>query len=117
MAFQPSKSFMMDYFFGGFIGLKPVDWLRIGVGAGPLLIWGTRQIESEDPVAGETTSDSVVEFSGGLYVCAFIDIYVSKIFGVYAGVRRAETTLSFEDATGSLDIDGWQYYAGLSFRL
>ena len=110
-------SFMMDYFLGGFVGLKPFEWLRFGVGAGPLLIWGTREIEPEDPAAGETTADSVAEFGGGLYARAFIDIYISRIFGVYAGARRAETTLSFEDATGTLDIDGWQYYVGLSFRL
>jgi len=27
-------SFMMDYFFGGFVGLQPFEWLRFGVGAG-----------------------------------------------------------------------------------
>lgn len=111
------ESFMMDYFFGGFVGLQPFDWLRFGVGAGPLLIWGTREIEPEDPQADETAADSAVEFGGGLYARAYIDIFISKVFGVYAGVRRTETTLSFEDATGTLDIDGWQYYAGLSFRL
>lgn len=111
------ESFMMDYFFGGFVGLRPFDWLRFGVGAGPLLIWGTREIEPEDPQADETTADSVVEFGGGLYARAYLDIFISKVFGVSAGVRRTETTLSFEDATGTLDIDGWQYYVGLSFRL
>jgi len=111
------ESFMMDYFFGGFVGLQPFDWLRFGVGGGPLLIWGTREIEPEDSQATETTADSVVEFGGGLYARAYIDIFISKVFGVYAGVRRTETTLSFEDATGTLDIDGWQYYIGLSFRL
>ena len=110
-------SFMMDYFLGGFVGLKPFEWLRLGVGAGPLLIWGTREIEPEDPAADETTADSVAEFGGGLYARAFIDIYISRIFGVYAGARRVETSLSFEDAIGTLDIDGWQYYVGLSFRL
>ena len=59
----------------------------------------------------------MVEFGGGLYARAYIDIYISKIFGVYAGARRVETTLSFEDATGSIDIDGWQYYVGLSLRI
>lgn len=111
------ESFMMDYFFGGFVGMRPFDWLRFGVGVGPLLIWGTREVEPENPSDEETTADSVAEFGAGLYARAYIDIYISKVFGVYAGVRRAETTLSFEDATGSLDIDGWQYYVGLSFRL
>jgi hypothetical protein len=111
------ESFMIDYFFGGFVGMQPFEWLRFGVGAGPLVIWGTREVEPEDPPDEETTADSVAEFGAGLYARAYIDIYISKVFGVYAGVRRAETTLSFEDATGSLDIDGWQYYVGLSFRL
>ena len=111
------ESFMMDYFFGGFVGLHPFEWLRFGVGAGPLLIWGIREIEPQDPAADETEADSVAEFGAGLYARAYIDIYLSKIFGVYAGARRVETSLSFEDATGSLDIDGWQYYVGLSFRL
>jgi hypothetical protein len=110
-------SFMIDYFFGGFVGLKPFEWLRCGVGAGPLLIWGFREIEPEDPAADEAAANSVVEFGGGLYVRAFIDIYLSKIFGVYAGARGVETTLSFEDASGTLDIDGWQFYVGLSLRL
>jgi len=110
-------SFMMDYFLGGFAGLQPFEWLRFGVGAGPLIIWGMRTIEPEVTAAEDTTAESVVEFGGGLYARAFIDIYISKIFGVYAGARRAETTLSFEDATGTLDIEGWQYYVGLSFRL
>jgi len=110
-------SFMMDYFLGGFADLQPFEWLRFGVGAGPLIIWGMRTIEPEVTAAEDTTAESVVEFGGGLYARAFIDIYISKIFGLYAGARRAETTLSFEDATGTLDIEGWQYYVGLSFRL
>lgn len=111
------ESFMMDYFLGGFVGLRPFEWLRFGVGAGPLLIWGTREVEPQEPADEEATTDSVVEFGAGLYARAYVDIFISKVFGVYAGVRRAETTLSFEDTTGSLDIDGWQYYVGLSFRL
>ena len=59
----------------------------------------------------------MAEFGAGVYARAYIDIYIFKIFGVYAGARRTETTLQFEDATGTLNIDGWQYYAGLSFRL
>ena len=108
---------MMDYFFGGFVGVKPIEWLRLGVGAGPLLIWGMRTIAPEDPSDEETTANSAVAFGAGLYARAFIDIYISKVFGLYAGARRTEPTLSFEVATGTLDIDGWQYYLGLSFRL
>lgn len=110
-------SFMMDYYFGGFVGLQPFEWLRFGVGAGPLLMWGMRTVEPEEPPDEENTAESIAEFGAGLYARAYIDIFISKVFGVYAGVRRVETTLSFEDATGTLDIDGWQYSVGLSVRL
>ena len=111
------ESFMVDYFLGGFVGLQPLEWLRCGVGAGPLLIWGMRTVEPEDPPDDESKAGSVAEFGVGLYARAYVDIFVSEVFGVHAGVRRAETTLSFEDTTGKLDIDGWLYYVGLSFRL
>ena len=110
------NSFIMDYFFGGYIGFEPVNWLHLSVGAGPLLIWGMRQSEPEESTADEITAESVVEFGAGIYARAGVDIFLSKTFGINAGVRKTETTLSFKDTAGETNIEGWQYYVGLAFR-
>jgi len=58
----------------------------------------------------------VIEFGAGIYARVYIELFISEVFGLHAGARWAETTLNFEDATGNIDIDGWQYYIGLAFR-
>ena len=109
-------SFVMDYFFGGYIGFEPIKWLRLSAGAGPLLTWGMRQSEPEESSSDEITANSVVEFGAGVYARAGVDIFFSETFGIIAGARRTQTTLSFEDTAGQTDIEGWQYYVGLAFR-
>ena len=42
--------------------------------------------------------------------------HITEQFGIFAGARINETTLSFEDSTDKLDIEGYQYYGGISFR-
>jgi len=108
--------FIIDYFFGGYIGFEPAHWFRLSVGAGPLLIWGMRESEPEESTSDEFTAESDVKFGAGLYARASVDIFLSKTFGINAGVRRTQTTLSFKDAAGETDIEGWQYYLGLAFR-
>jgi hypothetical protein len=109
-------SFVMDYFFGGYIGFEPVNWFRLSVGAGPLLTWGMRQSEPEESTSDEYTAESVAEFGAGIYARACVDIFLSEAFGINAGVRKTETTLSFKDTVGETSIEGWQYYLGLAFR-
>ena len=110
------NSFLIDLFFGGYVGYRPVKWLQLNVGAGPLVIWGKR---NSDPVAtpyDETTSGSESEFGAGLYARAGIDIFFTENFGVNFGARITETTLSFENLVGKVDVEGYQYYLGLAYR-
>jgi len=109
-------AFMMDYFFGGYIGLELSKWLRLYVGSGPLLIWGIWETEPKDSDSQELSSDSEIEFGVGLYARAGIDIFLSEQFGLNMGVRINKTTMRFEDEGGDVDIEGLQYYFGLAFR-
>lgn len=109
-------SFMMDYFFGGYLGLEPSRWLRLYVGAGPLLIWGIWETEPKEPDSEEFSSDSKIEFGAGLYARAGIDIFLSEQFGLNSGVRINKTTLNYEDKAGKVGIEGLQYYFGIAFR-
>jgi opacity protein-like surface antigen len=110
------NSILVDYFFGGFIGFEPADWLRLYAGAGPLITWGSRETETEatdtEPARRETESG----WGAGLYLRAGVDILFSDSFGIQAGTRVTETTLRLKDTSGEVDLEGWQYYLGLVFR-
>jgi hypothetical protein len=41
---------------------------------------------------------------------------LSEQFGLNIGARINETTLTFEDTAGNVDIEGLQYYFGIAFR-
>lgn len=110
------NSFLIDVFFGGYLGYRPVKWLQLNVGAGPLVIWGKRE---SDPVAtpyDEATSGSESDLGAGLYARVGIDIFFTENFGLNVGARITETTLSFENMVGKIDVEGYQYYLGLAFR-
>jgi hypothetical protein len=36
--------------------------------------------------------------------------------GLTIGARFTQTTLSFEDPAGEIDVEGWEYFAGFVFR-
>lgn len=110
------NSLMLDYFFGGYIGFEPAKWLRLNVGAGPLIIWGRRETEPEASAPEEYTSESNSGLGAGLYARAGVDIFIMEKFGLNLGARINETTLSLEDTTGQVDIEGWQYYFGVAFH-
>lgn len=110
------NSFMFDYFFGGYLGFEPAKWLRLNVGAGPLLIWASREIKPEASIPEEISANYESGFGAGLYARAGIDIFFTEQFGINAGARINETTLSFKDTAGKVDIEGLQYYFGLAFR-
>jgi len=110
------NSLMFDYFFGGYLGFEPTKWFRLNVGAGPLIIWGSRETESEESTPEEFTSESESGFGAGLYARVGIDIFFTDNFGFNVGARINETTLSFEDPAGKVDVEGWQYYFGVAFR-
>jgi len=110
------NSFMLDYFFGGYLGFEPVKWLRLNAGAGPLIIWGSRETEPEASIPEEISANYESGFGVGLYARAGIDIFFTEKFGINAGARINETTLSFEDTAGKVDIEGLQYYFGIAFH-
>jgi hypothetical protein len=110
------NSIMIDYFLGGYLGFEPNEHFRLYVGAGPLLIWARRETEPEETAEEYITSVTESDIGAGLYARTGVDIFITEQFGFFAGARITETTLSFEDPTGNVDIEGYQYYGGIAFR-
>ncbi len=110
------NSILFDYFFGGYLSFEPTKWLRLNLGAGPLLIYGMRETEPEASAPEDITSESESGFGAGLYARAGIDIFLTEKFGLNVGARISESTLSFEDTAGKVDVEGWQYYFGIAFH-
>ncbi len=110
------SSFLMDYFFGGYVSIEPVRWLRLYAGAGPLLIWGIRDAEPAEPLPEPYAEESESGLGVGGYGRVGVDILFTDWFGLGAGARVTKTTLSFDETVGDIDIEGVQYYGGLSFH-
>ncbi len=110
------NQFIFDYFFGGYASLQPIKWFRLYAGAGPLLIYGSRETEETDPATSQVETKSDSGFSAGVYGRAGIDIIITENFIIGASVRGIQTGLSFEDTVGDLDVEGWQYFGVISFR-
>ena len=110
------NSIMIDYFLGGYLSIEPNEHFRLYAGAGPLIIWAQRETESEASIPEYTVSGTESDIGAGLYARAGLDIFFNDQFGVFAGARINETTLSFEDETGKVEIEGYQYYGGIAFR-
>lgn len=110
------NSVMIDYFLGGYISIEPNKHFRLYAGAGPLGIWARRETEPEESAPDYITSSSESEFGAGLYARAGLDIFFNDQFGIFAGARITETTLTFEDDAGKVDLEGYQYYGGIAFR-
>jgi len=108
--------FIFDYFFGGYVSFQPLNWFRLYAGAGPLLIYGSRETEEEDPATSQVETKSDSGFSAGVYGRAGIDIIIAEKFIIGAGVRGIQTGLSFDDTAGKVDVEGWQYFGVISFR-
>ncbi len=49
-----------------------------------------------------------------LIICTVICLL--EEIGFHVGARISESTLSFEDTAGKVDVNGWQYYFGIAFR-
>ena len=81
-----------------------------------MLVWVKRETEPEESAPDYITSQSESDIGAGLDARAGLDIFFTKQFGIFAGGRITETTLSFEDDTGKVDIEGYQCYFGVAFR-
>ena len=110
------NSFLIDFYFGGYLSFEPAKWLRLYVGAGPLIIWGLWETEAEDPDSEVVKSESESKLGAGIYARAGLDIIFTENIGLTVGSRINQTTLSFEDTAGEVDVEGWQYFFGLAIR-
>ena len=109
-------SFMVDYFFGGYVAFEPVDRLRLYAGAGPMFVWAQQEIEPEEPTPEPYGEESDSRLGVGLYARAGLDLFVTDRWGIHAGARINATTLRLESSSGDVDVQGWQYYLGMAFR-
>ncbi len=110
------NSYLVDCFFGGYIAVEPVNWLRLHAGAGPLVIWGKWETESNEPTPEPFTNESESKLGAGVYARVGLDIFFTDRVGMHAGARVNTTTLELEDSSGSVDIQGWQYYFGMAYH-
>ena len=110
------NTFLFDYYFGIYTSVEPSKWLRLYFGTGPLLIFGSRTTERTHPYTEEkeTTHDS--GFGVGGYARTGLEFIFTDRVIFSVGTRHTWTNLSLEDTTGKADIQGWQYFGGLSFR-
>jgi len=110
------NQFLVDYSFGGYVSLQPIKWLRLYIGAGPLLIYGSRETEETDPATSQTEKKSESGFGAGVYGRTGIDLIFADKFMLGAGIRGTRSSLTFNDADGKVDVEGWQYFGVLSFH-
>jgi hypothetical protein len=110
------NTFLFDYYFGVYTSIEPLKRLRLYLGTGPLLIFGSRTTESAHPDTGakESTHDS--GFGVGGYTRTGLEFIFNDRVIFSMGARHTWTDLSLKDTTGNADIEGWQYFGGLSFR-
>jgi opacity protein-like surface antigen len=110
------NQFLFDYFFGGYVSLQPVKWFRLYIGAGPLLIYGSRETDETDPATSQTERKTESGFGAGVYGRGGVDIVFTETFMLGAGVRATRTSLSLNDTAGKVDVEGWQYFGVITFR-
>jgi hypothetical protein len=110
------NAFLLDGFFGGFVSTRPLKWMRFYLGAGPLLIYGERTSESAESSAEPYSSTKESALGAGLYFRGGVDIIFSDRFAIGTSLRGTQTSLSFKKAGGNVDLEGWQYFIGMSFR-
>jgi len=110
------NAFLFDYFFGVYSSIEPVKWLRLYLGAGPLIIYGNRRTEHINPLTSgeESIYDSGLGFGG--YIRGGLELIFSDQVIFSIGGRGIQTGLSLKNTSGEVDMDGWQYFGGMSIR-
>ena len=108
------NSFLIDYFVGGYLSFEPAKWLRLNVGAGPLLIWSQWETEPDASTSDEVTYQSDSGLGVGVYARAGVDFFFTEKIGLNVGARINETTLSLNNTPCEVDVEGWQYYCGIA---
>ena len=110
------ESLLVDLFFGVYAAYEPIHWFRLYLGAGPLLIYGDRETERVDPATMESQSASDSGLDVGGYARFGMDFIFTDNVIIGLGVRGTKTGLTFSDDTGDVDVEGFQYYVGLSSK-
>jgi hypothetical protein len=110
------NQFFMDYYFGGFFSVAPLKWVRAYAGAGPLLIFGWRQTEAVAPAATTSQMQSASGVSGGIYGRVGVDVIIADHFMIGVCARATQTELRLDDAAGTIDVEGIQYFGVFSYR-
>ena len=109
------SALLIDIFLGGYLSFEPSRWVRIYTGAGPLILWGQRETDTQTVDDETVESESESGFGVGIYGRAGLDVIFRENIGLTIGARFTQTSLSFEDPTGEVDVEGWEYYAGFVF--
>ena len=110
------EDFLADIFFGVYSSYVPTYWFRAYVGAGPLIIYGRRETEQVNSSTLQTESGSDSGFDVGGYVRIGVDFILTDDWILGVGIRGTKTGLTFTDSTGDVDVEGFQYYVGISAR-
>jgi hypothetical protein len=110
------SALLIDIFLGGYLSYEPSQWVRIYAGAGPLVLWGRRETDTLTADDEPVESDSESGFGVGIYGRAGFDVIFQENIGLTIGARFTQTSLSFEDPVGEVEVEGWAYYAGFVFR-
>lgn len=103
---------LTEIFFGGYASADLGDKFRIYAGAGPLLMFGRYELETEDtdeavPVSVEE-DETASAFGAGGYVRAGVDYMLTRNSSLGLGVRAIKTRLDFDDEIGKVDLEGIQ---------
>lgn len=108
-------SFLMltDIFIGAFGALEVDESVRFYAGAGPLVMLGYYEYETEDAESTKATyahiEDDELALGVGLYARAGVEFRVGKRGLLGVGARAVEADLDFGGDTGDVDIDGVQF--------
>lgn len=112
-----NQMLLVDYFFGGYAGFRLTRWLRLYAGAGPLLIFGYREIEAE-PLDGEALDKTYEsKLAVGAYARCGAEIVLTDRCMLGAGVRAMTSGLEFKEPVGNIRYEGIQYFLSFSFSL
>ncbi len=110
------NSLLFDAYAGGYLSFEPMKGIRIWAGAGPLILWGWRETESTTADDEILISEEESGFGAGVYARMGIDIIFKNNLGFTTGARITETSLTFDDPAGEVNVEGWQFYVGLVYR-
>jgi hypothetical protein len=110
------SALLIDIFLGGYLSYEPSQWVRIYAGAGPLVLWGRRETDTLTADDEPVKSGSESGFGVGIYGRAGFDVIFQENIGLTIGARFTQTSLSFEDPVGEVEVEGWAYCAGFVFR-